>query len=115
MSQPALLTGSVNSTSIYVQGRSYPPGGIRDGSNSINRVVVSPNFFAVMEIPLMTGRTFTDGDSTGAEGRDHQRDRGADVFREREPARAPLRIERREQQSARDRRRAARRERRRRP
>jgi predicted permease len=66
MSQPALLSGSVNSTSIYVQGRSYPPGGIRDGSNSINRVVVSPSFFAVMEIPLMTGRTFTDGDSTTA-------------------------------------------------
>jgi predicted permease len=66
MSQPALLSGSVNSTSIYVHGRSYPPGGIRDGSNSINRVVVSPSFFAVMEIPLMTGRTFTDGDSTTA-------------------------------------------------
>jgi predicted permease len=66
MSQPALLSGSVNSTSIYVQGRSYPPGGIRDNSNSINRVVVSSNFFEVMEIPLMTGRRFTDGDSTTA-------------------------------------------------
>ena len=66
MSQPALLSGSVNSTSIYVQGRSYPPGGVRDGSNSINRLVVSPNFFTVMEIPLMTGRGFTERDSSTA-------------------------------------------------
>jgi predicted permease len=64
MSQPALLTGSVNSTSIYVQGRSYPPGGIRDNSNSINRVVVSPNFFEVMQIPLQLGRAFNAQDST---------------------------------------------------
>jgi predicted permease len=63
MSQPALLTGSVNSTSIYVQGRSYPPGGIRDNSNSINRVVISPNFFEVMQIPLLVGRSFTARDS----------------------------------------------------
>jgi len=64
MSQPALLTGSVNSTSIYVQGRSYPPGGIRDNTNSIHRVVVSPNFFEVMQIPLLVGRGFNDHDSS---------------------------------------------------
>ena len=50
MSQPALLSGSVNSTSIYVQGRTYPPGRQTTG-NSINRLVVSPNFFDVMGIP----------------------------------------------------------------
>jgi predicted permease len=63
MSQPALLSGSVNSTSIYVQGRVYPVGSARDGSsNSINRLVVSPSFFDVMQIPLLLGRGFTDRD-----------------------------------------------------
>ncbi len=66
MSQPALLTGSVNSTSIYVHGRAYPPGGIRDSSNNIHRVVVSANFFDVMQIPLQTGRSFNDRDSATA-------------------------------------------------
>ena len=37
MSQPALLSGSVNSTSIYVQGRVYPPGRPQGDGNSINR------------------------------------------------------------------------------
>jgi predicted permease len=63
MSQPALLTGSVNSTSIYIQGRAYPAGGLRDGSNNIHRVVVSANFFDVMQIPLLTGRSFNDRDT----------------------------------------------------
>jgi predicted permease len=59
MSQPALLSGSVNSTSIYVQGRVYPPG---ERDTSINRLVISPNFFEVMGIPLLAGRGFTDAD-----------------------------------------------------
>jgi predicted permease len=55
MSNPALLSGSVNSTSIFVQGRVYGT----DQHDSINRLVVSPTFFDTMEIPLLTGRGFT--------------------------------------------------------
>ena len=62
ISQPALLSGSVNGTSIFVQGRVYPPG-TRD---SINRVVVAPNFFATMGIPVLLGRGFTDRDNETA-------------------------------------------------
>ena len=61
-SQPPLLSGSVNSTGIFVQGRTYPP----DQRDSINRLVVSPNFFEVMGIPLITGRGFTDRDTENA-------------------------------------------------
>ena len=65
MSQPALLSGSVNSTSIYVQGRSYPLGRQTTG-NSINRLVISPNFFEVMGIPLAGGRKLSDRDDANA-------------------------------------------------
>ena len=41
MSNPALLSGSVNQSSIFVQGRTYAP----DQRDSINRLVVAPNFF----------------------------------------------------------------------
>src|SRR5262245_17626618 len=58
MSNPALLSGSVNSTSIFVHGRVYPAGQ-RDLNNDINRLVTSTNFFELMEIPLMLGRGFT--------------------------------------------------------
>jgi predicted permease len=54
-SQPALLSGSVNSSSIYVQGRTYASR----SRDSINRLVVSPNFFEAMGMPLRTGRGFT--------------------------------------------------------
>ncbi|PYR74643.1 MAG: ABC transporter permease [Acidobacteria bacterium] len=64
MSQPALLSGSVNSTGIYVQGRVYPAR--RDLDNGINRLVVSPNFFDVMGIPIVMGRTLTDRDDESA-------------------------------------------------
>ena len=65
MSQPALLSGSVNSTSIYVQGRSYPLGRQTTG-NSINRLVISPNFFEVMGIPLASGRALSERDDANA-------------------------------------------------
>jgi predicted permease len=65
MSQPALLSGSVNSTSIYVQGRAYPLGRQTTG-NSINRLVISPNFFEVMGIPLASGRSFSERDDANA-------------------------------------------------
>jgi predicted permease len=64
MSQPALLSGSVNSTSIFVQGRTYS-GDIRQ-SDSINRLVISPNFFDVMGIRLLSGRGLTDRDNETA-------------------------------------------------
>ncbi len=63
MSQPALLSGSINSTSIFVQGRSYPQGRQTDLNNSINRLVISPNFFDVMGIPVVAGRGFTKRDT----------------------------------------------------
>jgi predicted permease len=66
MSQPALLSGSVNSTGIFVQGRVYPPGRPTDATNGINRLVISPNFFEVMGIPIMMGRAFTDRDNQTA-------------------------------------------------
>lgn len=62
LSQPGLLSGGVSSTSIYVQGRAYAQG----QSESINRLVVSPNFFEMMEIPLLLGRGFTGRDRDGA-------------------------------------------------
>jgi len=66
MSQPALLSGSVNSTGIFVQGRVYPPGRPQGDSVSINRLVISPNFFDVMGIPIVMGRGLTDRDTQTA-------------------------------------------------
>jgi predicted permease len=60
LSNPALLSGSVNTTNIFIQGRSYAPGQQQDG---INRLVVSPNFFQLMGMPLLVGRSFTDGEN----------------------------------------------------
>jgi predicted permease len=66
MSQPALLTGSVNSTSIYIHGRAYAAESRERDSNSINRVVVSPSFLEVMGIPIVAGRGLTDRDNQAA-------------------------------------------------
>jgi predicted permease len=62
-SQPAFLSGSVNQTSIFIQGRSYSPE-VRD--NSINRLVVAPGFLETMEIPLLLGRTLNERDNETA-------------------------------------------------
>jgi predicted permease len=64
MTAPALLSGSVNSTSIYVQGRVYPAG--VQSRDNINRLVISPNFFDVMGIPILVGRGFTERDKETA-------------------------------------------------
>lgn len=61
-SQPALLSGSVNSTSMYIQGRRYAS----DEQTSINRLVVTPGFLEMMQIPVMLGRTLSERDSEGA-------------------------------------------------
>ena len=65
MSSPALLSGSVNGTGIFVNGRSYQPN-VRDRDNSINRLVISPNFFEMMSIPVQAGRAFSDRDTDTA-------------------------------------------------
>ena len=88
ISQPALLSGSVNSTSIYVQGRTYA-GESRDrDGNSINRArrltELSSN---VMGIPVIAGRGLhrsrhperTEG------GRDQSRRRHASSFPNQNP------------------------------
>jgi predicted permease len=64
VTNPAMLSGSVNSTSIYVRGRVYDNP--RDSGASINRVVISPSFFEVMEIPFLQGRGFTRRDADPA-------------------------------------------------
>jgi predicted permease len=64
LTNPALLSGSVNSTSIYVRGRTY--AATRDAGGEIYRLVVSPNFFEVMEIPILSGRSLTPQDSETA-------------------------------------------------
>ena len=61
-SNPALLSGSVNTTGIFVQGRTYTP----DAKVDINRLVVLPNFFDTMGIPLLAGRGFTEHDDDKA-------------------------------------------------
>ena len=65
LSNPALLSGSVNSTSIFVRGRAYEAGR-RDLDNSINRLVISPNFFETMRIPIVRGRGLTARDGETA-------------------------------------------------
>jgi predicted permease len=65
LSNPALLSGSVNGTSIFVRGRVYPAGQ-RDLNNNINRLVTSANFFEMMEIPVLLGRGFTARDNETA-------------------------------------------------
>jgi predicted permease len=61
LSNPALLSGSVSQTSIFVQGRTYDAG--VQQQDSINRLVIAPNFFDVMGMPVKLGRKFTDAEN----------------------------------------------------
>jgi predicted permease len=62
-SHMGLLSGGINSTGIYVPGRTYERG--RE-NNSIHRLIVSPGFFETMEMRLLLGRAFTDRDHADA-------------------------------------------------
>ena len=62
LSNPPLLSGSVNGTSFVVQGRPYTRG----PHNDISRVRIAPNFFETMGIPLLAGRGFTAADNLAA-------------------------------------------------
>ena len=62
LSNPPLLSGSVNGTSFIVQGRPF----VRGEQNNVNRIRVAANFFETMGIPLLTGRGFTAADSLAA-------------------------------------------------
>jgi predicted permease len=66
LSMPTLLSGSTNSTGLFVQGRAYPVGQALGNTISINRVVVAPSFFETMGIPLAAGRNFTEQDHAKA-------------------------------------------------
>ena len=61
-SNPALLSGSENTTNMFVQGRTYP----QDQHDEIYRVTASPAFFDTMQIPLLAGRGLTTRDTNGA-------------------------------------------------
>ena len=96
MSAPALLSGSVNSTSIYVQGRAYAPDAREQRTTSINRLVISPNFFDVMGIPIVNGRGFTDRDDASSPKVVVINEAAAKkYFPEREPDRPAIRLEHR--------------------
>jgi predicted permease len=63
LSQPALLSGSTNTTGIFVRGRTYQTGQV----DTINRVIVSPTFFDTMQMPIVGGRGFGAQDSEKAQ------------------------------------------------
>ena len=63
LSNVMLLSGSVNSTDVHVQGATYTPG---QRGNSMNRIVAGPEFFETIGIPLQLGRTLTERDNQTA-------------------------------------------------
>ena len=63
LAQPSLLSGSINTTSLFAHGRVYAGP---DEGGSIRRLVVSPNFFELMEIPILAGRALTPRDNDTA-------------------------------------------------
>ncbi len=64
LSNLAILAGGVQTTGFYVEGRPDPGRG--NNNASIYRLVVAPNYFEAMEIPLLTGRRLFDRDNPQA-------------------------------------------------
>jgi predicted permease len=62
VSTVALLSNGASSTSIFRQGRSYAPRQF----DSINVLAISPDYFKTMEMPLVSGRSFTERDNQTA-------------------------------------------------
>ncbi|MBI4473520.1 MAG: ABC transporter permease [Acidobacteria bacterium] len=55
LTRVVLVSGSVSSSSMYIQGRAAE-------SNNVHMMSISPEFFTTMEIPLLAGRLFTEHD-----------------------------------------------------
>ena len=66
VSRPTLMTGARSGTVLFVQGRVYTPGRGNVSDYEINRVIVAPNYFSTLGIPLVSGRVFTDRDRQNA-------------------------------------------------
>ncbi len=59
LSNIGLLSGSVNSTRIFVEGHQYAP----DADRGLNQLIVAENFFDAMTMPFLRGRRFVAADN----------------------------------------------------
>ena len=66
LSQPAPLSGSVSQTNIFVKGRSYDLSQRRPPGSEVHRLVIAPDFFKVIGIPIVLGRALTPQDDRQA-------------------------------------------------
>jgi predicted permease len=66
LTQPALLSGSVSTTNFYAAGQPVPADPRNHEGHEIHRVVVSPEFFKVLGIPILRGRGISPGDHSDA-------------------------------------------------
>jgi predicted permease len=66
LSQPALLAGGVSSTDIFIKGRSYDLSKRRVPGTEIHQMMVSPDFFRVIGLPIVHGRALSAQDNEHA-------------------------------------------------